>query len=172
MKNAIVLTVIADDKPGIVRRVSGVLKEHGGNWTHSSMARLAGHFAGILMANVPAANEQACLAALRDLEQEGITIIARTGADDEAGEPARDCYLEVVGNDRPGIVADITALLHRHGVSVHGLKTSVEGASMAGGELFRAQATLRVPEHVSCDALAAELEDMANDLMVDIHLEK
>jgi len=172
MKNAIVLTVIADDQPGIVKRVSSVLKEHGGNWTHSSMAHLAGHFAGILMANVPDENEQACLEALQALEAEGITIIARAGAEDEAGVAVRDCYLEVVGNDRPGIVADITDLLHRHGVSVHGLKTSVEGASMAGGELFRAQANLRVPDNVSLDALAAELEDMANDLMVDIHLQQ
>ncbi len=172
MKNPIVLTVISHDQPGIVKRVSAVLKAHGGNWTHSSMASLAGHFAGILMANVPAESEEECLAALHALEEEGIHILARSGQEREAEEPARDCHLEVVGNDRPGIVADITDLLAGHGVSVHHLKTTVEGASMAGGELFRAEAHLRVPASVDCDALAAELEDMANDLMVDIHLEK
>jgi len=53
MKTSIVLTIIADDQPGIVNTVSKALYNHGGGWTDSSMSSLAGQFAGILLASVP-----------------------------------------------------------------------------------------------------------------------
>jgi glycine cleavage system regulatory protein len=53
---------------------------------------------------------------------------------------------------------------------VHDLETSVESASMGGGEVFRANAVLQVPRSSDISDLEAELEDIANDLMVDINL--
>ena len=43
---SIVLTVVADDHPGIVEDLSDALATHDGNWTESSMMTLAGKFAG------------------------------------------------------------------------------------------------------------------------------
>ena len=77
-------------------------------------------------------------------------------------------FLDLVGNDREGIVHDITSVLANHKVNVHDLETVVESASMGGGEIFRAKAELMVPAEVDIDSLGKELEAMANDLMVDI----
>jgi len=63
MKKSIVLTVLGEDHPGIVKALSDVVARHGGNWTHSSMSSLAGQFAGILLATVPA-DQAACIATL------------------------------------------------------------------------------------------------------------
>jgi glycine cleavage system regulatory protein len=166
----IVLTVIARDKPGIVSRVSGVLHEHGGAWNQSSMSHLAGRFAGILLGVVPQDRADACLRALEALEGEGLHVVARLGDVAEASQE-QACHLELVGNDRPGIVADITDVLSRHGVNVHGLETRVEGASMAGGDLFRAYASLNFPEGVDVTVIEEALEAIADDLMVDISTE-
>ena len=76
--------------------------------------------------------------------------------------------LDLVGNDRPGIVHEITTLLAKHKISVHDFETRVEGASMGGGELFKATAQLVIPETIDIDLLESELEDLANDLMVTI----
>ena len=62
MTDYLVLTVIADDREGIVEQISQTIIEHGGNWMESSMARLAGKFAGILMVEVEPAKHA-------DLEQ-------------------------------------------------------------------------------------------------------
>ena len=168
MNTSIVLTVIADDQPGIVQMVSQVLTQHGGNWTQSSMSTLAGKFAGILLASVPSTNSEACLAGLRALESKGLRVIAHVSdAEEEAGKPIQ-YTLDLVGNDHVGIVHDITTLLANHQISVHELETSVESASMSGGEIFRARALLDVPESTDIDALEAELEEIAHDLMVDI----
>lgn len=171
MNTSIVLTVIAEDQPGIIQAVSTALTNHGGNWTQSSMSSLAGQFAGILLVSVPEENTDACLAELRELESKGLRIIANvSGETREAGTTAT-YDLDLVGNDRPGIVHDITTLLAKYKVSVHDLETRVESASMGGGELFKATAKLVVPENVEIDQLETELEDLANDLMVKIHFE-
>ncbi len=76
--------------------------------------------------------------------------------------------LDLVGNDHPGIVHDITTLLAKHKISVQEFETRVEGASMGGGDLFKATAQLLIPETADIDLLETELEDLANDLMVTI----
>jgi len=172
MNNSIVLTIIADDQPGIIETVSKVLNKHGGNWTQSSMSSLAGHFAGILLASVPGDNTDACLAELHGLESMGLRIVANVSGEERGTGKASEYTLQLVGNDRPGIVHDITRVLASHKASVINLETSVEAASMGGGELFKARAQLLVPESSDIFALEGELEDIANDLMVDISFEK
>lgn len=171
MNNSIVLTVICQDRPGIVQSVSSVLKKHGGNWTQSSMSTLAGQFAGILLASVPESRADACLKDLRDLEDQGIHITAEICDDDVGGGTINQYTLELVGNDHPGIVHDITRLLTRHNISVQGLDTYVESGSMAGGSIFRARAQLQVPESVDIEALESQMEELANDLMVEINFD-
>ena len=172
MNISIVLTVIANDRPGVIQTVSRVLKKHGGTWTKSSMSSLAGQFAGILLASVPADTSDVCLAELKGLESDGLHVMAHISHEEPVTEETHEYLLELVGNDRPGIVHDITTVLANHGVNVHDLETIVEGASMGGGELFRASAQLLVPVDADMDTLENELEDMANDLMVDISFEK
>jgi glycine cleavage system regulatory protein len=172
MNTSIVLTVIANDQPGVIEAVSRALRNHNGNWTQSSMSSLAGHFAGILLVSVPGEQTEACLAELHALESTGLRIIADVSGAEPETEKTYEYLLELVGNDRPGIVHDITVLLASHHVNVNNFETLVESASMGGGELFKANATLVVSEGTDIDDLAGELENIANDLMVDIRFEK
>ena len=172
MSTSVVLTVIGEDHPGIVESISEILATHGGNWTQSSMSSLAGQFAGILLATVPDQNTEACIAELEALEAEGLRVIAHASARQAQLGPARELSLDLVGNDRHGIVHDITRVLARHEVNVQELETEVESASMAGGTLFRARARLVVPEGVDLRKLEEQLEDLANELMVDIRFDE
>ena len=173
MNTSIVLTIIADDQPGVIKTVSRVLTNHGGSWTQSSMSSLAGQFAGILLVSVPTEKSAACFQELNELEAAGINVVAHvsSGVPAEVRETYR-YFLDLVGNDRAGIVHDITSVLANHNVNVHDLETLVESASMGGGEIFRAKAELVVPAEVDIDTLEKELEAMANDLMVDISFDK
>ena len=168
---AIVLTVICDDRPGIVARLSQLIEQHGGNWTESSMSSLAGKFAGILLARVPTEQSENLIQALHKLDNEGIQIAAQRSTDPAAVGESREFVLELLGQDRPGIVHDITAILSSHGVNVLELDSGCESASMSGETLFRAKARLRVPAGVSRELLRTDLEKLANELMVDISLQ-
>ena len=172
MKTPIVLTIIAEDQTGIINTVSEVLYQYGGAWTESSMASLAGQFAGILLASVSKDKADACVEELQGLRDQGIHVVAHISHQKSTEDIAtREYVLDLVGNDRRGIVHDITTILTRHDVNVHNLETVVESVAMGGGEVFKAQARLIVPVSTDIDALEAELEDMANELMVDIRLE-
>ena len=91
-------------------------------------------------------------------------------------EPAEDSFreaqLELVGQDRVGIVQEISSALARHGVSIEKLHTQSESASMSGETLFRARAELRVPNDLDMEALQQSLELLADELMVDIDLQR
>lgn len=168
---SVVLTVISDDRPGIIARLSHLVEQHGGNWTESSMLSLAGKFAGILLAYVPAEKCDSLIQRLLQLDGEGMQITAHRSTLSSVDGEARDFVLELIGQDRPGIVRDITSILSRHGVNVLELDSSCESASMSGEMLFRAKARLRVPKGVSRALLQLELEQLANELMVDISLQ-
>ena len=47
MARALVLTVIGEDRPGLVEALADLIDRHEGSWDESRMARLAGHFAGV-----------------------------------------------------------------------------------------------------------------------------
>jgi len=171
MNSSIVLSVLSDDRPGIVETLSDILATNGGNWTESSMLSLSGQFAGILLAELPEERTDAFLEALIALKADGIHVTARTSPAGAGDEDTRAIALELVGQDRPGIVHDISEVLARHAVNVHELETTVQSASMSGERLFLAHAKVSIPAATDTDKLREELEELANELMVDLSLE-
>jgi glycine cleavage system regulatory protein len=166
----LVLTVIAPDQPGLVERVAQCIAAHGGNWLESRMSRMAGQFAGILRVAVPAEGYDELVEGLQGLAAHGIRVmLAESGI-----EPPctwKPILLDLVGNDRPGIVRDITRLLSEQGVNVESLVTEVKPAPMSSEPLFHAEAVLAVPLTLSLDVLQKRLEALADDLMVELDLQ-
>ncbi|HVZ09155.1 glycine cleavage system protein R [Rhodopila sp.] len=162
---SLILTVVGPDRPGLVNMLSHAVAARGGSWLESRMARLAGQFAGIVRVEAP----ESLLDDLPALEREGLRIAGQlVGAEAPTVRSGEALALEVVGNDRPGIVRDVTAILAGSGVNIEELATHVEDASFSGGTLFRAVARLRAPTAASIDAVRTGLETLGNDLMVDI----
>ncbi|UVM55566.1 glycine cleavage system protein R [Pseudomonas sp. B21-012] len=165
----LVLTVIAPDKAGQVERIAQCIAEHNGNWLESRMSRMAGQFAGILKIAVPAESYDELVEALKALIKHDIRVlIAESGI-----EPSctwKPIAMELVGNDRPGIVRDITRLLAEQGVNVERLTTEVRPAPMSSEPLFHADALLAVPLTLSLEVLQGKLEALADDLMVELNL--
>ena len=165
----LVLTVIAPDQPGLVERVAQCVADHGGNWLESRMSRMAGQFAGILRVAVPAKARAELVEALQGLSVHGIRVLLADSGVEPSGS-WKPILLDLVGNDRPGIVRDITRLLSEHGVNLESLITEVTPAPMSSEPLFHAEALLAVPQELSLDVLQSKLETLADDLMVELHL--
>lgn len=170
MNISLVITLIGADRPGLVNAIAERAAAAGANWLESSMAQLAGRFAGIVRLAIAESEAGKLEASLRELEAEGLQVIIERGAGARAQAARRITRLELVGHDRPGIVRDISAVLARHGVSIEEFETACESAPMSSESLFRARAVLDVPAAVSLDALRADLEALANELMVDLNL--
>jgi glycine cleavage system regulatory protein len=190
---ALILTVIGPDRPGLVRALSEAVAARGGSWLESRMARLAGQFAGIVLVDAPESLRED----LRALEGQGLRITVQgagagpavagpggpgpggagpggpgpggagpDGAAESRLEPR--LALEVVGNDRPGIVRDIARILAESGVNIEELTTGVASGSFSGEALFRVTAVVRAPNGLAMDTARAGLERLGNELMVDI----
>ena len=167
MTTSLVATVIGRDRPGIVNQLSDVAQRHGANWAGSRMASLAGEFAGMVHFEVSAERADALARELHALESSGLQVVIAKSAE-AAADARRTVRLEVVGQDRPGIVRDVSAKLAHSGVSIHELETAVESAAMSGEQLFRMSAVLALPNGVSDEDVKASLESVANEMMVDV----
>lgn len=175
---ALVLTVLADDRPGVVDDVASTIAEHGGSWEHSHLAHLAGMFAGIVVVEVPNSRVTDLGAALEALTakwinvQLGINVQYGVDVSSDVGPgDARLARIEVVGQDRPGIISEISRALRERSVSIQGLESSTASAPMSAEPLFHATATIRVPASTSLDELGDSLRAIADEMMVDLDLE-
>ena len=169
MKN-LVLTLIGPDRPGLVESVAQTIEVGGGNWLESRMAQLAGQFAGILRVEVAAEKADELVASIRRLEDQGLRLVVQPTMSPAPGAPSRSLEIELVGQDRPGIVREISQLLAAKGVNVESLETNRVSAPMSAELLFSATANVHVPNSVSIAELKGALERLAQDLMVEIHL--
>lgn len=164
-----VLSIIGADRAGLVEALAEVVADHGGNWERSHMAELAGQFAGMVLVRVPTERCDAFEEALAPLHDRGLMdVTLRPAAEEERPTEPPTVGFEVVGADRPGIVREVSHRLASLGVGIVDLRTWTESAAMAGSPLFRASAVVRLPEGLSRADLAAALEDLSADLMVDL----
>jgi glycine cleavage system regulatory protein len=170
MQIPLVMTIIGPDRTGLVQSVARVVAENGGNWLESRMCRLGGEFAGILRIEIPADKKSPLLAALQNLQPNGLQIVVRADQPVAVSTPGKQAKLEIVGSDRPGIVREITSALARANVNVEEFSSEVVSAPMSGETLFRATARLQLPERCDVAALKRDLEKIAADLQVDVSL--
>jgi glycine cleavage system regulatory protein len=175
MTTSLVITIVGPDRPGLVSAISDKAAEFGANWADSLMANLAGQFAGILHLQVPTKNADMLVAALKTLESPnmhlGIARAAAGAAPVATANASRRIRLDLVGQDRPGIIHAISSSLAGAGVSIEKLQTDISSGAMSGEQMFNMHASLQVPLVLSEDKLREVLEGIANELMVDFSLE-
>ena len=171
MHLSLVLTVIGPDRPGLVELLARTIAEHEANWLESRMSHLEGQFAGLLRVSVAADRKEALSKALAELEGMGLHVMTRASEGPPPPSSHRSLRLELVGQDRPGIIRDLSRALAARHVNVEELVTRCSSAPMSGEVLFEATADLRIPSDVSLDELRDTLETIATELMVDLTLD-
>lgn len=168
MLATLVMTVIGADRPGLVQLVAGRVADHGGNWLESRMCHLGGQFAGIVRVEVAAERVDELVGALHRLESGGLRVIVHAESGAMVRAAGAVAALEVVGQDRPGILRGVSGVLAAHGINVEELSSERVSAPMGGGTLFQARAVVVVPAGVSLAAVRAELEKNAPDMMIEL----
>ncbi len=172
MPTSLVLTVIGNDQPGLVESLSKTIADHDGSWMESRLARLAGKFAGVLRVAVPEGKADALTTALLAEYSQGLTVIVERAPVEPPGTAFRALDLQLVGQDRPGIVHEIAHALTLVKGTIDEMNSRVVDATMSGETLFQAEAKLRVPQSVPLDELRKVLEALGDELMVDITLDE
>jgi glycine cleavage system regulatory protein len=165
---SLVLTFVGDDRPGLVNAISEKVADCGATWLESRSVRLAGKFAGVVLVGVPDAGLVPLESALAKLAPSGLRVSIERGTPAQTEKPGRLVTLEIVGNERPGIVRDVTQALTGLGVNIEEFTSGLEGEPFTGALMFRATARLSVPEGLKLDHLRKALERLAAEIMVDL----
>lgn len=160
----LVISFVAQDKPGLVDTLSNIVSTHKGNWQSSSMHQMSGFFAGIIEIAIDDQQLAALTTELNALSE--IDCIIKV-AQDEVSSQSANLVLELTANDRAGIVQEISSTIHQQGGNLLKLVSTQEAAAHSGHELFKAKATI-IANDQQADALIDALENLADDLMVDI----
>lgn len=166
------MTLVGRDKPGLVNALSVLVARYDGNWLESRMTRLGGEFAGIVRIRIPSERESDFLKGIEELEERGLKIVVKRGEEAPAREVVSRAVLEMIGQDRPGIISQISHVLTRHDVNVEELHSECVSAPMSGEILFKARILVGIPAGCDVAELELELERIAGDLMVDIDFEE
>jgi glycine cleavage system regulatory protein len=165
------MTLIGIDRPGLVESLAEIVAKHDANWLDSRMSHLAGQFAGILQVDVAGDRVESLVAALTRLDQQGLTVIVQTDSGPAVSKREADfsaVEMDLLGNDHPGIVREVSHVLAELKVNVEDIHTECKTAPMSGGKLFHARAKLRLPNDLTLGDLRDRLEQIAHDMMVDI----
>jgi glycine cleavage system regulatory protein len=74
----------------------------------------------------------------------------------------------ITGNDRPGIVRELSSVIKHKGTNIVHFESSKQSAPNWGVPLFNAIATVELPAGLNKDEVVRALEDIAADVMVDV----
>ena len=167
---SLVVSIVGADRQGIVSSLAERAQRFGANWAASRMTRLAGEFAGMVHLEVPRENADALANALRDLASSGLQVVVARSDGANVASSLRVVELELVGEDRLGIVSNLTKLLAGRGISIESIHTDIVRSGVSGKQTFKVEAHLLVPKSVSVEALQQEVASLAREMMLDIAL--
>ena len=164
-----VLTLIGPDRSGIISTLSEGVRDLGGNWRASRLARLAGQFAGVVEFDLPESRAADLEGLLGQLRVSGLAVNVHRG---ESAVPTGGSlwHIDLLGNDRPGIVREVSRAVATAGGNIEDWESRVNSSPMSGTPLFELQGTVRLPDNADPAQLRRALESLGADLSVDIRL--
>ena len=165
----LILSVVGSDRPGLTEALASAVLSAGGNWLESRLSRLGGLYVGSVLVEVDEARAETLRAAVQAVDAQGLEVRIAPAVEgaDSAGELL---HLDLVGQDRPGIVHQVTAILSRLGVNIEEFESDIGVEPHSGGALFQMDARLRLPPGLDAAKVQAALEAMSAEVMVDIAL--
>lgn len=163
----LILTVSGSDRPGLTRALAEAVLAAGGNWLESHLSHLGGMYVGAVLVEIAPDAVAALEDGVRAVDGQGLSVTTVAAGEAPAAVAGRELGIELVGQDRPGIVREVTRVLAELGVNIEEIDTGIENGAWSGEQLFRATLRVALPEGAGSDAVQEALEGISGDMMVD-----
>jgi glycine cleavage system regulatory protein len=167
----LVLTIIGRDRAGVVATLADVIRFHEGNWKRSELAEIAGTFAGVVVVEVGDDRVDELLTNLVILRDQGVHVTAQQVEEPVVAPDTDDVRLRLTGEDRPGVVHEISTAISDAGISISRLGTVTDLPGEDGGKRFEITVQLSVPVGTDLDAVLDSIMDAAVSLGIAIDVE-
>ena len=162
----LILSVVGSDRPGLTQALAAAVLSAGGNWLESHLSRLGGLYVGSVLVELQADGVEALRAAAQAVDAQGLEVRIAPAVDGP-GATGEARHISLVGQDRPGIVRQVTAVLSGLEVNIETFDTRISAEPHSGAPLFHMEAQLRLPPRVTAAAVQAALERISAEVMVD-----
>jgi len=166
---SVILSVIGSDRPGLTEALAGAVLSASGNWLESHLSRLGGLYVGSVLVALEADRVDGLRAAVRAVDAQGLEIRI-VPAVEGPGAVGEALHFSLVGQDQPGIVRQVTAILSGLDVNIETFDTRISAEPHSGAPLFHMEARLRLPPGLQAGGVQAALEEISGEIMVDISL--
>ena len=163
----LVLSVVGSDRPGLTKALAAAVLSAGGNWLESHLSQLGGLYVGSVLVELSADNVDALRSAVRSVDAHGLEVRVAPAVERPA-EGGEEFQLNLVGQDRTGIVDQVTAALSGLDANIETFKTWVTAEPHSGLPLFHMEARVRLPPQLHASKVQAALQDISAEIMVDI----
>lgn len=165
----LILSVIGSDRPGLTQALADAVLSAGGNWLESHLSRLGGLYVGSVRVELAPERVEALRAAVTSVDVQGLDVRIAPALED-TGETGEVVSFSLVGQDRPGIVRQVTGALSVLDVNIDAFETRISAEPYSGAPLFHMEARLRLPAGVAAQDVQIALEAISGEIMVDIAL--
>jgi glycine cleavage system regulatory protein len=163
----LVLSVAGSDRPGLTKALAAAVLSAGGNWLESHLSRLGGLYVGSVLVELDQGKVEALRAAVSAVDTAGLEVrIAPAGA--RAGAAGETLEFSLVGQDRPGIVNQVTKAVSDLGANIETFETWLTSEAHSGAPLFHMAANLSLPVGLEAAKVQAALEAISGEIMVDV----
>lgn len=162
----VILSVAGSDRPGLTQALADAVLAAQGNWLESHLSRLGGTYVGSVLVALDPADLPRLEDAVRAVDASGLRV-AIVPAGDNPAPQGTPLWVELVGQDRQGIVREVTTVLSELGANIESFSTATENSAHSGEMLFRMNALVTIPQDKTADEIQAALEAISGEIMVD-----
>jgi glycine cleavage system regulatory protein len=167
-----ILSAIGRDRPGLTQALADAVLAAGGNWLESHLSHLGGQYVGAVLVELEADRVTELERAVGAVDERGLHVTL-VPAGDAAVQAGGDMVrIELVGQDRPGIVREVTAALAPLGANIEDFVSVTENGAWSGERLFRATARATLPAGTSMGQVQEALEAISAEIVADLTFSK
>lgn len=168
----VVLSVTGSDRPGLTSEIADAVLAADGNWQEGQLSQLGGLYVGSVLVEVAPDNLSRLTDAVQTIDADGLTVaihpaLAGRVASEPDSQAGAHLVFELVGQDRPGIIKQVSAALAGLHVNIEALSSGAEHGAWGGEHLFRARVECTLPDSVAPEQVQSALEDISTEIMVD-----
>ncbi len=172
--NKVILSVLGQDRPGIVATITGVLARQQCNIENVSQTILQSQFAGIFVVSIPPHLSLKTLQSglIEEMQTLDLSVQVKPVQDQNptfALDDSEPFIITTEGPDRIGLVAGITEIIARYGANITNLQAVFKGGDAPGDNIMIYE--VDIPLDTDQKAFEKDLRQRATDLSLDISIQ-
>lgn len=168
MSNHLIISVITDDQPGIVAKLSRMIMDAQCSICDSRMSRLGGSFAAILMVSGNWNTLTRLEKNLNKLAQEKNYLLSTKQGNESTQEHTTLPYvIETITVDQPGILHELSMFFNALNINIINLSTEHYLAPHTGTPMFAIQMSIEIPASLHIPTIREDFLSLCDEMNLD-----